>query len=140
MKFSRKAQARWEGSGKEGSGNLTTASGVLENTPYSFKTRFENVKGTNPEELIGAAHAGCFTMQLSFLLGEAGYIPATLDTEATVNFEDGSIVLITLHLTGDVPDIKEEEFKKIAGKAKEICPVSKLLNTDIELDAKLSSR
>lgn len=139
MKFSRKAQAQWKGSGKEGSGSLTTASGVLQDTPYSFKTRFENVKGTNPEELIGAAHSGCFTMQLSFLLGEAGFTPNTLDTEAIVNFEDGSIVLITLKLTGDVPGVTEEEFRKIADKAKEVCPISKLLDTDIDLEVTLSA-
>lgn len=140
MKFSRKAQAQWKGSGKDGSGLLTTASGVLEHTPYSFKTRFEDVKGTNPEELIGAAHAGCFTMQLSFLLGEAGFTPNTLDTEAIVNFEDGSIVLITLRLTGDVPKITESEFKKIAEKAKEVCPVSKLLDTKIVLEVTFSNK
>ncbi len=138
MKFNRSAKAQWKGSGKDGMGTLSSASGVLDSTQYSYKTRFENAKGTNPEELLGAAHAGCFTMQLSFLLGEAGYTPTTLDTEAKVHFEDGSITLITLKLTGDVPEIKESEFKEIAQKAKEVCPVSKLFKAKIELEASLS--
>lgn len=137
MKFTRKATAQWKGSGKEGKGTVTTASNVLNNTPYSFHTRFENAKGTNPEELIGAAHAGCFAMQLSFLLNEAGFTATTLDVGATVTFEDGSIVLIVLNLEGDVPNINKEEFAQIATKAKEVCPISKLLNTTIELNTNL---
>ena len=89
MKFTRKAEAQWKGSGKEGKGTLQTQSSVLENTPYSFGTRFEEAKGTNPEELIGAAHAGCYAMQLSFLLNEADYTADTLDVSAKVLFEDG---------------------------------------------------
>lgn len=138
MKFNRKATAQWKGSGKEGKGTLNTESGVLDKSPYSFKTRFEDSIGTNPEELIGAAHAGCFTMQLSFLLGEEGFTPTSLDTEAKVTFEDGSITLITLNLKGDVPGIDESKFTSIAQKAKEVCPISKLLNTKIELTAVLS--
>jgi osmotically inducible protein OsmC len=137
MKFTRKASAQWKGSGKEGKGALTTASKVLEDTQYSFSTRFENGKGTNPEELIGAAHAGCFAMQLSFLLNEANYTADTLDVAATVTFEDGSITQITLNLEGKVPNISTEEFEKIATKAKEVCPISKLLNTEIVLNTKL---
>lgn len=134
MKFTRKASAKWEGSGKEGKGNLTTGSKVLENTQYSFHTRFEDGdKGTNPEELIGAAHAGCFAMQLSFLLNEAGYTATTLDVDAKVAFEDGSITQIDLSLKGDVPNIEDDEFKEIANKAKEVCPISKLLKANIEL-------
>ncbi len=134
MKFTRKASAQWKGSGKEGKGNLTTGSKVLENTSYSFHTRFEDgKKGTNPEELIGAAHAGCFAMQLSFLLNEDGFTANTLDVNATVTFDDGSISKIVLNLKGDVPNIEDEKFKEIAQKAKEVCPISKLLNTDIEL-------
>lgn len=138
MKFNRKASAQWKGSGKEGKGTLTTDSGVLNKSQYSFKTRFEDGIGTNPEELIGAAHAGCFTMQLSFLLGEEGFTPTSLDTEAKITFEDGSITLITLDLKGDVPGIDESKFKSIAQKAKEVCPISKLLNTKIELITVLS--
>ncbi len=138
MKFNRKASANWKGPGKDGKGTLTTASTVLNNTQYSFKSRFEDGIGTNPEELVGAAHAGCFTMQLSFLLGEAGYTPENLDTEATISFEDGNIVKSHLELTGTVPGIDSTEFEEIAKKAKEICPISKLLNTEISLSVNLA--
>ncbi len=138
MKFTRKASANWQGTGKDGKGSITTQSTVLDRTPYSYKTRFEDGVGTNPEELIGAAHAGCFTMQLSFLLSEKGYQPTSLDTEAKVTFEDGSITAVHLDLKGEVADIPESEFKEIAQKAKEICPISKLLNTTIELTAALA--
>jgi osmotically inducible protein OsmC len=138
MKFTRKASAQWKGSGKDGKGSVTTASSVLKETPYSFHTRFENGAGTNPEELVGAAHAGCFAMQLSFLLNEAGFTATTLDVSATVTFEDGNIVLIALNLVGKVPDISKDQFIQIATKAKEVCPISKLLNTTIELNTSLS--
>lgn len=138
MKFTRKASAQWKGSGKDGKGSVTTASNVLKETPYSFHTRFENGAGTNPEELVGAAHAGCFAMQLSFLLNEAGFTATTLDVSATVTFEDGNIVLIALNLVGKVPDISKDQFVQIATKAKEVCPISKLLNTTIELNTSLS--
>lgn len=138
MKFTRKAQAQWKGSGKEGKGTLSTASGVLDKTPYSFHTRFEDgKKGTNPEELVGAAHAGCFAMQLSFLLGEDGFTPESLDIASTVTFEDGEVTLINLDLEGDIPDIDAEQFQQIAHKAKEVCPISKLLKTDIQLKVSL---
>lgn len=138
MKFTRKANAQWKGSGKEGKGTLTSASGVLSNTPYSFHTRFEDgQKGTNPEELVGAAHAGCFAMQLSFLLNEAGFTATTLDVAATVTFEDGSITTINLNLEGKVPKIEAAQFQEMAIKAKEVCPISKLLNTKIELKTSL---
>ncbi len=138
MKFTRKAGAQWKGSGKEGSGTLYSNSGVLKDTPYSFHTRFEDKPGTNPEELVGAAHAGCFAMQLSFLLGEAGFTPNSLDVAARVTFEDGSVTRINLDLTGDVPGIDAAKFKEIASKAKEICPISKLLKAEIVLDAALT--
>ncbi len=138
MKFNRKASAQWKGGGKEGKGTLTTASGVLESTQYSFSTRFEEGKGTNPEELIGAAHAGCFAMQLSFLLGEAGFTPTTLDVEAKVTFEDGSVTHVGLKLKGDVPGMSKDEFIDVANKAKEVCPISKLLKAEISLDATLT--
>ncbi|HPF10139.1 MAG TPA: OsmC family protein [Flavobacteriaceae bacterium] len=138
MKFTRKASAQWKGSGKEGKGTLTTASTVLNNTAYSFSTRFENEKGTNPEELIGAAHAGCFAMQLSFLLNEAGYTADTLDVSATVLFEDGNITTVTLDLQGSVPNISETEFNTIANKAKEICPISKVLKAEKVLNITLN--
>lgn len=137
MKFTRKASANWQGSGSEGKGTLTTQSTVLENTPYSFKTRFENAIGTNPEELIAAAHAGCYTMQLSFLLGDAGFTPANLDTKAELTFEDGNITTIHLKLTAEIKDISDAVFQEIAVKAKDKCPVSKLLKATILLTANL---
>lgn len=133
MKFNRTAKAHWEGGGKDGKGTLNTESGVLKASPYAFKTRFEDAVGTNPEELIGAAHAGCFTMQLSFFLVEEGFTAESLDTQARVFFEDGSIPKIELELTGKVPGMAENKFKEIANKAKENCPVSKLLNAEITL-------
>ena len=139
MKFSRKASAHWQGTGKDGSGTVSTQSNVLDKTQYSYKTRFEDGVGTNPEELIGAAHAGCFTMQLSFLLSEKGYEPTDLDTDAKVTFEDGSITSVQLDLKGTVAGISESEFKEIAEKAKEICPISKLLDTTIGLTVTLDS-
>tara|TARA_R110001606_G_scaffold198775_4_gene346363 strand:+ start:246 stop:662 length:417 start_codon:yes stop_codon:yes gene_type:complete len=137
MNFTRSAKAQWKGSGKDGKGTMTTESSVLQDAQYSFNTRFEDGKGTNPEELIGAAHAGCFSMQLSFLLGEAGFTPTTLDVDAKVSFKDGEIVKVTLDLKGDVPKIQADEFNKIAHKAKEVCPVSKLLNAEIVLNTSL---
>lgn len=134
MKFNRTASAHWEGGGKDGKGTLTTESGVLKDSHYAFKTRFEDAKGTNPEELIGAAHAGCFTMQLSFFLVEEGFTADSLDTKAKVFFEDGSIPKIILDLKGKVPGMDESKFKEVAKKAKENCPVSKLLKADIELN------
>ncbi len=139
MKFTRKANAQWMGSGKEGKGYLSTDSNVLHETPYSFSTRFEDETGTNPEELIGAAHSGCFAMQLSFLLGEEGFTPKTLDVVANVNFEDGEIKSIDLDLVGDVPEINSDKFEEIANKAKEVCPISKLLKAVIVLNTKLKS-
>ncbi|RXJ51256.1 OsmC family protein [Gelidibacter gilvus] len=133
MKFNRTAKAHWEGGGKDGKGSLTTESGVLKESPYAFKTRFEDAVGTNPEELIGAAHAGCFTMQLSFYLVEEGFTAESLDTRARVFFEDGSIPKIELELKGKVPGMDESKFKELANKSKENCPVSKLLNADISL-------
>lgn len=140
MKFIRKANAEWNGSGKEGKGNLTTGSKVLEKTQYSFHTRFEDgEKGTNPEELIGAAHAGCFAMQLSFLLNEAEFTATSLNVGSSVVFDDGTITKITLNLEGNVPNIDAEQFQQIAQKAKEVCPISKLLNTEIELKITLKN-
>lgn len=137
MKFTRNASAQWKGTGMEGSGTLSTASTVLDNTQYSFKSRFESGKGTNPEELIAAAHSGCYTMQLSFLLSEAGYEPNQLDTDAKIHFEDGTITRVDLNLKADVPGISADEFAQLANKAKEICPVSKLLKAEIGLEHEL---
>ncbi|PSR14841.1 MAG: OsmC family peroxiredoxin [Bacteroidetes bacterium] len=139
MKFTRKATAAWTGSGKDGKGTLTTQSTVLDAAQYSFKTRFEEGVGTNPEELVAAAHAGCFTMQLSFLLGAEGFTPGVLNTDAKLTFEDGAITNIHLELTGEVDGITAEKFAEIATNAKEICPISKLLNTHITLSATLTA-
>jgi len=137
MKFTRTASANWKGTGMDGSGTVTTESNILNNTPSSFKARFEDGTGTNPEELIATAHSACFTMQLSFLLSEEGYIPGNLDAEARVTFEDGNITNIDLNLEGTVDGIDKETFDKIAQKAREICPISKLFNTTITLTTSL---
>ncbi|HAU52025.1 OsmC family protein [Sphingobacterium multivorum] len=133
----RKATAQWNGNLKEGKGSLTTYSTALDHTQYSFSTRFENGVGTNPEELLAAAHAGCFTMQLSAFLSEAGFVPEELITVSTIVFENGSIVRSELELQGKVPTISETEFQTIAHKAKENCPVSKAFSFEKTLDAKL---
>ncbi len=137
MKFTRKAIANWKGTGMEGKGTISTQSRTLDNAQLSFKTRFAEGVGTNPEELIAATHSGCFTMQLSFLLSEAGFVPEDLNTEARVIFEDGTITTIQLELTGKVPGISEGQFNETAQKAKQICPVSKLLNAEITLSVTL---
>ena len=137
----RKAKAVWRGTGRAGSGNLTSDSGVLAETPYSFKTRFENEKGTNPEELIAAAHAGCFTMALAFQLSGAGHPPEDLNTRADVSLEqEGTgwkIAAVVLTLKAKVPGLSKDEFMKLAEAAKAGCPVSKVLNAKITLDATL---
>jgi osmotically inducible protein OsmC len=137
----RKAKAVWRGTGRAGSGALSTDSGVLADTPYSFKTRFENEKGTNPEELIVAAHAGCFTMALAFGLQAAGFTPTELSTEAAVTLEpEGQGFRISrsaLTLRAQVPNLDQAAFAQIAGNAEKNCPVSKALNAAITLDAKL---
>lgn len=138
MKFTRKASANWQGSGMEGKGTLTTGSTVLNNTQYSFSSRFENGVGTNPEELVAAAHAGCFTMKLSFVLGENGFTPENLDTKAAITFEDGKITNIHLDLTATIPGVDDAKFQEMALNAKENCPISGLLNTNITLTAKLA--
>ena len=137
----RKARAVWRGTGKDGAGDLTTDSGVLSETPYSFKTRFENEKGTNPEELIAAAHAGCFTMAVAFGLQRAGYEPTELSTEAAVSLEqDGpgfKISKSALTLTAEVPGLDQETFDRLAAEAEKNCPVSRVLNAEISLNASL---
>jgi len=137
----RKAKAVWHGTGRAGSGDLTTDSGVLAETPYSFRTRFENEKGTNPEELIAAAHAGCFTMALAFQLQGAGFTPTELSTEAAVTLEpEGQGFRISrsaLTLRANVPNLDQAIFARMAGDAEKNCPVSKVLKCEITLDAKL---
>lgn len=137
----RKASAIWHGTGRAGDGSLTSDSGVLAKTPYSFRTRFENEKGTNPEELIAAAHAGCFTMALAFELQGAGFTPTELSTEAAVTLEpEGKGFRISrsaLTLRAKVPNLDEAAFARLAGQAEKNCPVSKVLNATVTLDAKL---
>jgi lipoyl-dependent peroxiredoxin len=138
----RKAKAVWRGTGRDGNGDLTTDSGVLSKTAYSFKTRFENEKGTNPEELIAAAHAGCFTMALAFALQQAGFTPTELTTEAAVSLDpDGpgfKISRSALTLRARIPGISEDKFSSLARTAEQNCPVSKLMKAEISLDAKLA--
>ena len=134
----RKATAVWQGSGKEGKGNLTTQSTVLDKTQYSFKSRFEEGTGTNPEELIAAAHAGCFTMKLSFVLGEAGFTPDEIETTCDITLADGAITKSHLKVSAKIPGIDKQKFDDCAEDAKKNCPVSKVLNTDISMEATLA--
>jgi lipoyl-dependent peroxiredoxin len=137
----RKAKAVWRGTGRAGSGHLSTDSGVLAQTPYSFKTRFESEKGTNPEELIAAAHAGCFTMALAFQLQTAGFTPTSLSTEAAVSLDQEGqgfkISKSALTLVAEVPGIDRATFDKLAEAAEKGCPVSKVLNAEITLNKTL---
>jgi len=134
----RNATAIWTGTIKEGSGTITTGSTTLNKTQYSFKSRFEEGVGTNPEELMAAAHAGCFTMKLSADLTEAGFTPTNLETKATVSLDNGVITSSHLVTTASIPDISEDQFQEIAKGAKENCPVSKAYNLEITLEATLS--
>ena len=136
----RKINAIWNGNGEDGSGFLTAQSGAFIKMPYSFKTRFKNddgILGTNPEELIAAAHAGCFNMKLSFVLNESNYSPEELNTDAVLTFEDGKVVSIELNLKAKVPSISEDKFLELAEDAKQNCPISGALNCDIILNASL---
>jgi lipoyl-dependent peroxiredoxin len=139
----RKAKAVWRGTGRDGGGKVSTESGVLAETPYSFRTRFENEKGTNPEELIAAAHAGCFSMTLAFVLQGAGYTPTALDVEAAVTIEpEGEGFRISrsaLTLRAQVPNLAQAAFAEMVSGAEKNCPVSKVLNAPITVDAKLIS-
>ncbi len=137
----RSATAQWQGSLKNGKGTLTTESGVLSETPYSFHTRFENQKGSNPEELIAAAHAGCFSMALSNELQQLELTPEWIETEAAVSLEQGAqgweISAVHLNVSARVPGISREKFEKAAQTAKAGCPVSKLLKAEITMDVQL---
>tara|TARA_Y100000996_G_scaffold273587_1_gene215447 strand:+ start:1465 stop:1884 length:420 start_codon:yes stop_codon:yes gene_type:complete len=136
----RKINAIWKGDGADGTGVLTAQSGAFNNMPYSFKTRFKNddgTLGTNPEELIAAAHAGCFNMKLSFVLNESDYNPEELNTDAVLTFEDGKVISIELNLKAKIPNIDEEKFQELAEEAKKNCPISGVLNCDIILKAAL---
>jgi osmotically inducible protein OsmC len=139
----RKGSAVWSGGLKDGKGSVSTQSGVLDQTQYGFNTRFEDGAGTNPEELLAAAHAGCFTMALSAQLGEAGMTAQKLETSATVSLDkaDGGFAITAVHLdlVATIPGASEAAFQEAARKAKEGCPVSKLFNATITLDAKLQA-
>ena len=143
MNIKRTGTAVWSGGLKDGAGKISTQSGVLDNVQYGFNTRFENGPGTNPEELIGAAHAGCFTMALSAQLGEAGMTAKSLQTTAIVTLDkvdDGfSVSEVHLNLVAVIPGATQEAFEAAALKAKTNCPISKLLNTHITLDARLEN-
>lgn len=134
----RSATANWKGSGKEGSGTVTTQAKVLNNTPYDFKSRFEDGTYTNPEELVAAAHAGCYSMKLSFVLGAAGFTPDSIETTCSINLEAGAIIESHLVVKAVVPGISAEQFAAAAEDAKANCPISKLLNTNITMDAALA--
>jgi len=134
----RTSTAHWAGTGKEGKGTMSTASGVLNNNPYSWHSRFENATGTNPEELIAAAHAGCFSMKLSFVLVAAGFTASSIETKCTITIEDGTIRTSDLEVTASVPGIDSATFTKCAEEAKETCPVSKLLKPGLTISLKAS--
>ena len=136
----RRINAIWKGDGSDGNGILNVQSGAFKDMPYSFKTRFENdngTLGTNPEELIASALAGCFNMKLSFVLNEANFNPENLNTDAILSFEDGKILSIELKLKGKVPNISEDKFYELANNAKDNCPISGVLNCDISLNITL---
>lgn len=139
----RKASAHWQGGLKDGKGSISSESGVLKNTQYSFSTRFENGIGTNPEELIAAAHAGCFSMALSGQLGNAGMTATSIDTTATVTMDktDAGFTVTKVHLdlTAKIPGADKAAFEKAANDAKAGCPISRLLKAEITLDAKLET-
>ncbi len=141
MSIKRKGSAVWQGGLKDGRGSISTESGALKEHPYGFAARFEGQKGSNPEELLGAAHASCFTMALSLILGEAGLTAERMDTTAEVALDqvDGGFAITSVHLTlkAKVPGTDEAGFKELAEKAKAGCPVSKLFKTEITLDASL---
>ncbi|HVH29139.1 MAG TPA: OsmC family protein [Vicinamibacterales bacterium] len=138
----RSASATWSGGLKDGKGTVSAASGVLSNVPYNFRMRFENEKGTNPEELVAAAHAACFSMALSMILGEAGMTAENIATKATVSLEQtpGGFAVTSSHLetTVTIPDADKAAFQKAVEAAKNGCPISKLLNATITMDAKLA--
>jgi len=138
MAIKRYATANWKGTGKEGKGTNSTQSGTLSNTQYSFKSRFEEGTGTNPEELVAAAHAGCFTMKLSFDLNAAGFTADNIDTKCTVTLDNGAITESHLEVTATIPGIDAAKFAEVAAGAKANCPISKLLNTNIKMDAQLA--
>jgi osmotically inducible protein OsmC len=134
----RTATAVWNGSGKEGKGHLTTQSNTLKQTQYSYLSRFEEGTGTNPEELIAAAHAGCFTMKLSFLLGAAGFTPKTIETTCTITLDNGALTGSHLVVKASVPGVTPEKFRECSEDAKANCMISKALNMNITMEANVA--
>jgi len=134
----RNAQAHWQGTGKDGKGHLTTQSTVLNKNQYSFSSRFEQGIGTNPEELVAAAHSGCFTMKLAFILQAANYTPKDLITDCVITLDNGAITSSQLTLKATVDGVSDEEFGKMVKDAEENCPISKLLNTEISVSYTLN--
>ena len=132
------ATAKWLGTGKEGSGTVSSQSGAFSDAQYSYKSRFEEGSGTNPEELIAAAHAGCFSMKLSFVLGEAGFTPDSIETKCTVSLDSGVITESHLDVKATVPGLDNNKFVELANAAKDGCPVSKALSVNITMDASLA--
>ena len=132
------ATAKWLGTGKEGSGTVSSQSGAFSDAQYSYKSRFEEGTGTNPEELIAAAHAGCFSMKLSFVLGEAGFTPDSIETKCTVSLDSGVITESHLDVKATVPGLDNNKFVELANAAKDGCPVSKALSVNITMDAALT--
>jgi len=133
----RTATANWKGSGKEGTGKLHTQSGLIKSKRYDHRSRFEDGAFTNPEELIAAAHAGCYSMKLSFVLGAAGFTPSRIETKCTINLEAGTITSSHLDVKAKVPKMKAKNFQQYVDDAKANCPVSKVLNCEITMDAHL---
>lgn len=143
MKIKKYGSAIWKGEIKSGKGEISTESGALKGQPYGFNTRFEGKAGTNPEELLGAAHAACFSMAFSKMLGEAGFEPKKIETKSEITLEKQesgfSITLAHLSVKAQIPEIDEKQFNEISKKAKEGCPVSKLFNSEITIEANLES-
>ena len=131
----RHATAVWNGSGKEGNGKFSTESGALEQVPYSYKTRFTEEKGSNPEELIAAAHAGCFAMKLSFILGEGGFTPDKLEARCEITFENGTIMKSHITVTGSVPGMDQQKWDEAVKRAEKECPISKMLASPVEVSS-----
>jgi lipoyl-dependent peroxiredoxin len=134
----RKATAVWLGAGKDGKGHLSAQSGVFDKTQYSYHSRFEEGPGTNPEELVAAAHAGCFSMKLAFILNAAGFTADEIETTCTVTLENGAVTKSELELKAKIPGISAEKFQECATEAKDTCPISKLLNAEKTLNAELA--
>jgi osmotically inducible protein OsmC len=137
MPIKRKSSAQWKGTGKTGTGTVSTASGILKQTPYSYLSRFESGSGTNPEELVAAAHAGCFSMKLAFNLQEAGFTATEINTDCEIVFDNGTVTNSNLTVNAKVPNITPDKFNELVKHAEQNCPISKLLRATISVEATL---